>query len=216
MSEDLMLKWRVTDELPWDARIDETHTRVTVHDGAVTLSGHVASFPERYAALEAARRVRGVFAIADDIEVRLPHDRSTKDDGLAERIAHVLEWNVSVPEGAIQAEVSSGFVTLTGTVDWRHERRPIEDQVRHVGGVKGIVDSIAIRQRAVPSDIKRRIEEALERQADVEARGVSVEVDGDRVMLEGRVKAFHERGAIERAVWAAPGVREVVDHLRVT
>lgn len=215
MSDDSALKQRVTDELRWEARVDEAHIGVAAHDGSVTLSGHVASYLEKFAAIEAAKRVYGVRAVGDDIEVQLPSERSTDDGAIAERISHVLEWNISVPDGAIKAQVSRGFVTLTGTVDWQHQRLHVEDQVRHVGGVKGIANTIAIRQRAAPADIRRRIEEALERQAEVEARGVTISVDGDSVMLDGRIKAYHERALIERAVWAAPGVRHVVDRLQV-
>jgi osmotically-inducible protein OsmY len=216
MTDDATLKRRVTDELRWDTRVNEAHVGVSAHDGSVTLSGHVPSYPEKYAAVDAAKRVRGVHAVADEIEVELPYERSNDDGAVAERIAHVLEWNVSIPEDSVKARVANGFVTLTGEVEWQHQRRHVEEQVRHVGGVRGIANTVVIRARATPSDIKRRIEDALERQAEVEARGLRVDVQGDRVILEGRIKATHERDVIERAVWAAPGVREVVDHLRVS
>lgn len=216
MTTDLVLKESVEDELRWDVRVDEAHIGVSAHDGSVTLSGRVTTYPAKMAAIEAAKRVRGVRAVADDIEVHLPSQHRRDDSDVAERIAHVLEWNVSIPHSDIKAKVSSGYVTLTGEVDWEYQRRHIEQQVRHVGGVISVVNSISIKPQTTPADIKEKIEKALHRHADLEASAVKVSVVGSRVTLDGKVKASYERDLIERAAWGAPGVREVVDHLRIS
>lgn len=216
MVSDFDLKQRVLDELDWDVAVDAAHIGVTAADGSVTLSGHVASYPEKLSALEAARRVRGVRVVADDIEVHLPAALRRDDSDIAARIAHVFESNVSIPDAEVKAKVSNGYVTLTGQVDWEHQRRHIEAQVRHVGGVRSVSNAITLKARVTPKDVKDRIEKALHRNADLEASNVRVSVNGDRVVLDGSVKAYYEKQLIERAVWAAPGVRDVVDHLHLS
>ncbi len=215
MISDADLKMNILEELDWDTKLEAAHIGVVTRDGAVTLSGHVSSFPEKYAAFSAVKAVRGVKSIADDIEVHLDARHRMDDSDVAERIAHVLSWNVAAPNDDIKAKVSNGFVTLEGDVDWDHERRQIERQVRHVRGVKGISNFINIKERASAPEVKKRIEAALQRNASLEAAGIEVLVEGDRVTLDGHVNAYFERGLAERAAWTAPGVRHVVDHLSV-
>ncbi len=215
MISDNELKMHVLDELEWDSQLEAAHIGVVAHDGAITLSGHVSSYPEKYAAFSAVKSVRGVKSIADEIEVHLDPKSRMDDSDVAERIAHVLSWNVAAPSDTIKAKVSNGFVTLEGEVEWDHERRQIERQVRHVRGVKGISNFIHISERASAPEVKKRIEAALQRNASLEASEIRVAVEGDRVTLDGRVKAYFERGLAERAAWTAPGVRHVIDHLSV-
>lgn len=215
MINDASLKQLVLDELTWDPKVDEAHIGVTTSDGSVTLTGHVASYASKWAALDALKRVRGVKAVADEIEVNLPTEYRKDDSDIAERIAHVLEWNIAIPNSDIKASVRNGFVTLTGKVDWQHQRRDVEKQVAHVGSVKGVINRLTLKSRVTPGNVKKKIEEALVRSADVEAKGVKVTVAGDTVTLDGKVKAYYERELAERAAWTAPGVRHVVDHLKV-
>jgi len=215
MINDASLKQLVVDELKWDPKVDETHIGVTTSDGSVTLMGHVTSYASKWAALDALKRVRGVKAIADEIEVNLPTEYRRDDSDIAERIAHVLEWNIAIPNSDIKASVRNGFVTLTGKVDWQHQRQDVEKQVAHVGSVKGVINRLTLKSRTTPANVKKKIEEALVRSADLEAKGVKVTVAGDTVTLDGKVKAYYERELAERAAWTAPGVRHVVDHLKV-
>lgn len=212
---DMQLKQSVLDELHWDAQVDAAHIGVTSSDGSVTLNGRVTSYPEKTAAINAAKRVRGVKAVADEIEVHLASDSREDDSDIAERIAHVLEWNVSVPEKNVQAKVRGGIVTLTGEVEWQHERKHVEAQVRHVSGVVGLLNQIHVKPKVSPSNVKAEIEDALFRNAELEADEVRISVSGDTVTLDGQVKAYYERDLVERAAWAAPGVRQVVDHIRI-
>ena len=138
MITDANLKQLVIDELQWDPKVDHAHIGVTASDGSVTLSGHVTSYASKYAATDAVKRVRGVRAIGDEIEVNLPTELRHDDSDIAERIAHVLEWNVSIPGNSVKASVRNGFVTLSGEVDRQHQREHIEKQVRHVGAVTGL------------------------------------------------------------------------------
>lgn len=199
MISDANLKDLVLDELKWDPKVDEAHIGVTASDGSVTLSGHVSSYASKYSAIDAVRRVRGVKAIADEIEVNLPTQHRRDDSDIAERIAHVLEWNISIPDNNVRASVRNGHVILTGEVEWQHQRKNIEKQIAHVGSVVGIVNRISLQTAAAPANVKSRIENALKRSADLEARNLKVTVSGDTVTLDGKVKAYYERELAERA-----------------
>ncbi len=215
MITDAKLKDLVLDELKWDPKVDEAHVGVTASDGSVTLSGHVSSYASKYNAMDAVRRVRGVKAIADEIDVNLPTEYRRDDSDIAERIAHVLECNISIPDNNVKASVHNGYVTLTGEVEWQHQRRDIEKQVAHVGSVAGITNRISLRTAVTPANVKSKIEKALKRSADLEAENLKVTVSGDTVTLDGKVKAYYERELAEQAAWTAPGVRRVLDHIRV-
>ncbi|MEM8752704.1 MAG: BON domain-containing protein [Pseudomonadota bacterium] len=215
MISDAQLKESVLDELNWDTSLDAAHIGVTVKDGSVTLSGHVPSYPEKYSAIDAVKAVRGVKAIADEIEVHLPSEFRMDDSDIAERVAHVLSWSVAVPDDGVKAKVRNGFVTLDGEAKLDAQRRQIIQQIRHVRGVKGVSSLITLKPRASAPDVKKRIEDALKRNASLDASGIRVLIDGSKVTLEGDVKAYFERDVAERAAWTAPGVRQVVDHLHV-
>ena len=215
MIEDIELRQAVLDELRWDSQVDATHVAVTAAKGCVTVTGHVRSYPDIFRVRNAVRRVSGVKVIADELTLRLP-DNHVQDDGdIAQSIVHVLNSNVSGPESDIQAEVSDGFVTLKGAVDWQHQRNHVEQQVAHVRGVRCISNQIALNKRATPENVKEQIEQALSRNAELEAQHVTVTVTDDEVVLEGRVKAFYERNLVEAAAWHAPGVHRVVDKISV-
>ena len=215
MINDSQLKQLVLDELQWDPKVDHPHIGVTANDGAVTLTGHVSSYASKFATTDAVKRVRGVKAIADEIEVNLPTEYRRDDAEIAKHIAHVLEWNVSIPGNDVKAKVRNGFVTLSGGVDHQHQREHIEKQVAHVGAVTGIANRIALKSKVRTANVKKKIEDALERNADLEARNIKISVKNDTVVLHGEVKAFYERDLVEKAAWTAPGVKHVEDHIRI-
>ena len=196
--------------------MNSTNIGVAVASGVVTLTGHVSSYAEKIAAEAAVRRVRGVKAIAQEIEVRYPSDKKTADDQIAKRAVDILEWNAVVPKGAVQPTVRDGWVTLTGQTEWQFQRAAAESAVRKLSGVAGVINNIAIKARAQPADIKLRIEKALKRNAEVEARDIGIYVlDGGAVKLEGAVHSLQERRMVESAVWSAPGVRTVDDRISI-
>jgi osmotically-inducible protein OsmY len=201
MKSDSQIKQDVLAELKWDAEIDESKIGVAVTNGAVTLTGHVPSYRQKMAAKRATKRVAGVLAVVDKTEVLLESEHHSTDEGLAERIANVLKWNVATPNN-IKAEVRKGIVTLTGEVDWHYQRANILKNVEHVGGVIDVVNFINIKS-------------ALQRHADVEAAKIAVIVSNGTVTLSGTVDSMAEMDRVEDAVWAAPGVTKVVDNLRV-
>lgn len=215
MIDEIELRQAVLNELLWDSQIDATHVAVTASEGAVTLTGHVSAYPDIFLVRKAVRRVSGVKAIADELTLRLPDNHMRDDSDIAHNIVHVLESNVTGAESKIQAEVSDGFVTLKGSVDWQHQRTHVEQQVAHVGGVRCISNQITLNTRATPENVKEQIVDALARNAELEAQHVIVTVTDDEVVLEGRVKAFYERNLVEAAAWHAPGVHKVIDKISV-
>jgi osmotically-inducible protein OsmY len=212
---DTLLRQNIIDELDFEPGIDATHIGVAVTDGVVTLTGHVASYLEQYFVEQAVRRVKGVRAIAEEIEVRYPGDNQTADDEIATRAFNVLRWSAVVPQ-TVQVKVQKGLLTLSGEVDWQFERNAAESELRNLNGVTGVINNIALRPRVQTQDVKRKIEDALKRSATVEAQRIRVSVlDGGKVSLEGYAHDWRERDAVERAAWSAPGVTSVIDRIAI-
>jgi osmotically-inducible protein OsmY len=179
------------------------------------LTGHVASFVEKLAAERAARRVAGVRALAEEIEVRYSSDKKTADDQIAERALRVIAWDARVPEDAVSVRVEKGWVTLEGSVPWYYQKSACEDAVRKLTGVAGVHNFIKIEPRVEAADIKDQIMAALKRNAEVEADAIRITVKNGTVTIDGKVKAWYERDLVEQAAWSAPGVASVIDRIRV-
>ena len=216
MKTDSEIRDDVIYELQWDSQLtDPDAIGVAVQDGAVTLTGHVPSYAEKLAAAQAAERVYGVKAVANDLEVRLPGD-PRDDSDIAKAIAHILENNVQVPEGRVHARVQNGWVTLDGEVDYDYQRREVERMVRHVRGVIGVTDTITVRPPANPERVREVIEDAFKREAEVDARHISVEVADHTARLYGHVHSLAEASAARAAAASAPGIAAVESHLVVS
>lgn len=215
MNEDLQLQQRVIEELEFEPSVSAAHIGVSVRDGVVTLSGHVNSFIEKFAAERAARRVKGVKAVAQEIDIHLPSDKKTGDDEIAARAARILNWDVSIPHERISIKVEHGIVTLSGEVDWHFQRAEAEYDIRKLSGVKGVINDVIVMPKVRSEDVRAKIRAALERNAEVEAGHVTVSVAGSKVTLSGKVNAWTEREAIERAAWSAPGVTQVEDEIEL-
>jgi osmotically-inducible protein OsmY len=214
--EDSNLQKRVLEELEFEPSINAAHIGVVAEDGVVSLSGHVASYAEKFEIERAVRRVKGVTAIAEQIEVRYPSDKKTADDEIARRAVHILEWYDVPPREAIRVTVQNGWLTLNGQVDWHYQKRAAEDAVRKLSGLVGITNNIAIAPSVQPSDVQQKIEDALRRRAEVEAREIRVKVqDRTKVCLEGRVDSWDERQAAEAAAWSVAGVQSVDNRLSI-
>ncbi len=211
---DKQLRQDIVEELEFEPRIDAANIGVTAKNGVVSLSGHVSSYAEKQAVCEAARRIKGVRAVADEIEVRYPSEKRTADDEIARRGADILRWSEAAPPDAVTLTVREGRVTLTGQVNWQFEKNAAEDQIRKLSGVVGIINNITIKPRLQPTDVKRKIEDALKRNVEIEAEAISVHVlDGGKITLDGRVHSWQEKMAVENAAWSAPGVIAVDNRL---
>lgn len=213
---DNSLQQDIIDELDFEPSIDAAHVGVAVDNGVVTLTGHVSTYGQKASIERVVRRVRGVKAIAQEIEVRPIGAHRTADDEIAKRALNVITWNAVIPDGLVQVKVEKGWVTLSGKVDWRYQRNAVEDAVRDLHGVVGVSNQIEIMPRVSSSDVKARIEAALKRNAEVEAKRINVAVDDGTVTLDGHVQAWAERTAAENAAWSVAGVKRVEDRISVS
>jgi osmotically-inducible protein OsmY len=201
-------------ELKWDPKISSaSDIAVAVKDGVVTLSGFVPSFWEKDAAEKAVKRVYGVRGIANDIQVKLFWRRT--DPEIARDAVHELESHVSIPADGIKVTVKDGWVTLEGTVDWEYQSSVAESAMKKLKGVSGVTNKIDVRPKASAAEVKSKIEEALRRSAELEARRLTVEIEGSTVKLYGAVSSWVEREEAERAAWSAPGTTMVENHILV-
>ena len=215
MKTDSQIQADVIQELTWNPSVTHEHIGVAVSGGIVTLSGTVPTYAEKSAAEKATQRVSGVKAVVEKIDVKLPGSLQRTDQDIARAIVDQFKWTVWIPEEKVKASVENGWVRLTGEVEWQYQRSAAESAVRGLTGVKGITDNIVIRPKVQPSEIKLKIEQALKRAAEREARQINVEASGSRVVLSGEVRSFAELRDAKGAAWGAPGVTEVEDHLVV-
>jgi osmotically-inducible protein OsmY len=213
---DLEIQQDVMRELRWDTRIGSTEVGVEVDKGVVTLTGTVENFAKKHAATEAAHRVAGVLDVANDVNVHLPGSPGRTDTEIAQAVRSALEWDAFVPDQRIRSNVSDGWVTLDGQVDFLREREDAGSVVRRLGGVRGVWNQITVKPKKVdPVALRKMIGEALERRAEREAEQIGVTVDGGSVTLSGKVHSWLEKDAVVGVIGHAPGVRTVSDKLRI-
>ena len=212
---DIQLQKSVLDELAWEPTVDAAHIGVTAKDGVVTLTGHVGNYAEKLTAERTVRRVKGVKAIVQEIHVKLPSSDARSDEDIAASALSGLRWHAGLPADQIQLRVENGNVALNGEVSWQYQRDLAERDVRKIKGVRSVANLITVKPSVQPYEVKRKIEEALKRSAELEASHISVSAAGGAITLSGRVNTWHERDVAERAAWSAPGVTAVTDNLRI-
>jgi osmotically-inducible protein OsmY len=213
---DFELKREVESELNWDPEVKSAAAiGVSVKDGIVTLRGHVDSFIEKLSAENAVTRVRGAKAVVNELEVRIPKSSERTDEDLARAAVDTLAWMTEVPRDQVKVKVENGIITLMGNVNWNYQRQSAENAVRGLMGVKGVINLIEVRLSADKALVKAKIEEALKRNAELDAKRITVETVGSKVILRGTVRSWAERKEAERVAWEAPGVTEVDNQITV-
>jgi len=215
MRSDSEIERDVKEELQWDPDLDATDIAISVKKGVVTLAGFVRSYTDKYEAEAAAKRVAGVVGLANDLEVRLPSVDERPDPEIARDAVSAIKSQLPISSEHIKVVVKSGWVTLEGKVEWQYQKNTAESAVRRIKGVKGVSNLIQLKPQAEPSEIKRKIQEAFRRNAEIDANRITVEAHGSEVVLKGSVRSWMEREEAERAAWAAPGVTKVEDRIIV-
>jgi osmotically-inducible protein OsmY len=215
MKTDSQLQGDVMDELQWHPSVDASHIGVAAQNGVVTLTGATPRYAEKAEAERLTKSVAGVRGVANEIEVRLPGESVRNDTELAAAALNSLKWHSSVPDGKVQVTVRNGWITLDGTLDWQYQRQAARDAVCFLTGVKGVFNNIAINEKPKAADIKKKIEAAFKRKAELDASNVRVTTSGHAVTLEGHVSNMFEYDDAEECAWAAPGVSVVENDLVV-
>lgn len=206
---------QVEDALDWEPSVDVSDVDVSVDGGVVTMRGDVGSYAQKRTAERVVLGVYGVRGVANDLSVRLPGALERSDTDIAQAAVNTLTWNTQVPSDRVTVAVSDGWVTLRGTVDWQYQKDAAERGVRNLTGVRGITNDMTVGPRVQPGDVQAKIEAALRRNAEIDARRINVRVADGRITLSGNVHSSAERDEARRAAWAAPGVTAVEDHMAV-
>lgn len=215
MTNDSQLQQSVQAELKWEPSVTAAHIGVTAHAGVVTLTGHVETYPEKHAAEMAAIRVKGVKAVAEELEVRLPFETKRSDEAIAAAAIERLSWDVSIPKDAVKVKVEKGWVTVSGQVDYYYQKNAPEREIRPLIGVTGVSNQITIKPQANAGDISDEIMHALHRSWFFDPKTIQVDVVGGRVKLTGTAASAYDKEVAASTAWMAPGVTNVENDLAV-
>lgn len=215
MKSDIQIQKDVIDQLKWEPILNAAQIGVAVKNAVVTLSGIVDNYPQKLAAEKVAKRVFGVKAVAEDIQVGLSVGFTKSDTEIADACVNALKWHTSIPEDKLKVKVENGMVTLEGTTDWSFQRISAQSSVQNLVGVKGVNNRIIIKQRVSGLDVKQKIKDSFLRTAGTDAENIVVESLGDKIILRGHVRSFIEKEDAEHAAWAAPGVNSVDNKLEI-
>jgi osmotically-inducible protein OsmY len=216
MSSDSDLKQAVLDELIWEPGVNPAHIGVTAHAGVITLTGHVGTYMHKVAAERAASRVKGVKAVAEEIEVKLPYDIKLSDEDIAAAAIDRLGWNSAIPDKAIKVKVQQGWVTLTGAVGWNFEKETAGMDIGALSGVTGVSNQIDVKPAVNASNIKKQIENALHRSWYYDPDTITVTAQGGKITLSGKVTTWNARRLASSTAWSAPGATSVENNISIS
>jgi osmotically-inducible protein OsmY len=215
MSRDSQLQQAVIAELGWEPSVDSAHIGVSTHDGVVTLNGHVGNFSQKLAAEKAASRVKGVMAVAEEIDVKLPFDIERGDEAIAAAAIERLAWDSSIPRDAVKVRVEKGWVTLSGEVDWHFQKEAAAQNIRVLHGVVGVSNQLGIKPTVNASNVSDEITHALHRSWFYDPNSIKVTARGGEIKLTGNVTTWNARNLAATTAWSAPGATSVENEIRV-
>lgn len=215
MKTDIQIQQDVMDELQWQPFLNASEIGVSVKNGVVTLSGTVNSYAKKVAAERAAKNVKGVRAVAEDLVVRQGPDSTKSDSDLAAAILTSLRWHSDIREENLKIKVEDGFVTLEGQVQWPFEKQLVSEAIENITGINGIINNIIVVPGVQLANVEQEIRRALNRHADIDAENIHITIEGDKVILTGKVHSAFAKNSAAKAVWLAPGVREVENKLDI-
>jgi osmotically-inducible protein OsmY len=215
MKTDLDIQQDVMAELLWEPGLRVAEVGASVKNGVVILSGIVDSYYKKVLAEKAAKKVAGVKAVAEEIEVRVPGSKTFSDLDIAEAVLNALKWNSNVDESAIHVKVEKGVLTLDGEAEWNFQKESVQKAVENLMGITSIVNNIRVKNKVSMDDLQEKIGEAFVRSATLDADKIRIEVNGDKVTLSGTVRSFAEKKNAERTVWSSPGVMQVINNLEI-
>lgn len=215
MKTDFKIQKDVMEELRWEPLLNASEIGVAVKNGIATLSGHVNSYIKKVAAEKAAKRVAGVKAVAEDIQVGISPSFIKSDTEIAEAVLNALKWHSAVQEEKIKIKVENGIVRLEGEVEWEYQRTNAKSAIENLNGVRLVINSITVKPRTTPADIEQKISSAFHRSATIDSGKIGVEVLGSKVILRGNVRSFAEKEDAETVAWNAPGIISVENKLEI-
>jgi osmotically-inducible protein OsmY len=215
MNNDMLIQKDVMDEIKWEPALNASEIGVTVKNGIVTLSGQVDSFYKKTAAENAAKKVVGVKAVAEDIQVGISPSFKKTDTEIAEAVLNALKWHAAVQEEKIKIKVEDGIVRLEGEVEWEFERSTAKSAIEYLSGIRSVINSITLKPKLTAADIQQKINAAFIRSATIDAGKVAAEVSGGNVTLRGTVRSLAEKNDAETAAWNAPGVSNVDSRIEI-
>lgn len=215
MRTDLNIQQDVMAELLWEPGLRVAEIGASVKNGVVVLSGIVDSYFKKVLAEKAAKRVAGVKAVAEEIQVRVPGSRQYSDLDIAEAVVNALKWNSTVDEAAINVKVENSSVTLDGETEWAFQKESAQKAVENLMGISSITNNIRVINKLSAADLQEKIDEAFVRSASLDANKIRINVEGDKVTLSGSVRSFAEKKDAERTAWSSPGVMQVVNNLEI-
>ncbi|MEQ7801952.1 BON domain-containing protein [Pedobacter sp. ASV1-7] len=215
MKSDLEIQKNVIDEIGWEPSLNPSEIGVSVKNGVVTLSGQVDSFYKKQTAEAAVKRIKGVKAIAEDIQIGVSPSYQRSDADIATAVLNALKWHTAVQEDKIKIKVEDRIVRLEGEVEWEYQRKNAKAAIENLNGVIAVNNLIRVKPNLVVSNIEQKISEAFQRNASIDAKKINVNVNGNKVILTGTVRSFTEKDDAENAAWAAPGVLHVDSKLEI-